>query len=569
MRSSNTLALNNWPLMAKLAIPAGLSALALGIVVTTLLLTSASVRDTAAEALGRREPALRHAMEAQRHFSDAAIAEKNAILNAGDAKALAQFGATFKAEIDAAIGSIGTAGHTATEPEQRRLIEAFVAAARDRARNTDAVMEAAAKGDARAAADISFGRGRPSRLRALAAVEALVGQLQGDLATAEGKIGDAIRATITTVLMVAIIGVLATLGVTYLVSRHLIVGPLRTSTAEMRRLAEGDLDVRITNTVRGDEVGILARSLETFAASARRARELEATAAAEALAKARRSERLDELTRGFELRAGELAEAVAGAASGLDGAARAMAGTAGQTTEQATSVAATASEASLNVQAVAGAAEQLAASIAEITQQVGQSTRIAAHAVQDVRRTDEVVRTLSSGAASIGEIISMISGIAAQTNLLALNATIEAARAGEAGRGFAVVASEVKNLAGQTARATEDISRQISGIRDATRLAVTSIEAIGATIAEVSQISDSIAHSVQAQSAATSEIARNVQQAATGTQRVSETIAAVNDGAVGTVTVAEEVRSAADQLSRQAGHLKVEVESFIRAVRAA
>jgi methyl-accepting chemotaxis protein len=221
------------------------------------------------------------------------------------------------------------------------------------------------------------------------------------------------------------------------------------------------------------------------------------------------------------------------------------------------------------VQTVAAAAEELASSISEISRQVAQSAKVADKALDDAKRTDTVVQALADSANKIGEVVGLISNIAGQTNLLALNATIEAARAGDAGKGFAVVASEVKNLATQTGKATDDISRQITQIQIATKEAVDSIRGISATISEISQIAAAIAAAVEEQGSATQEIARNVQEAASGTQEVSSNIVGVSQGANDTGSAAGEVLSAAGDLSRQAEQLRAEVGQYIDGVKAA
>jgi methyl-accepting chemotaxis protein len=189
--------------------------------------------------------------------------------------------------------------------------------------------------------------------------------------------------------------------------------------------------------------------------------------------------------------------------------------------------------------------------------------------VDETKRTDGIVHALSEGAQKIGQVVELIASIAGQTNLLALNATIEAARAGDAGKGFAVVASEVKSLAGQTARATEQIGAQVSQIQAATREAVEAIRGIGTTIDEVSSIAATIASAVEQQGAATAEIARNVQQTAAATLDVTTNIAGVSTAAGSVGTTAAQVLAAAAQLSRQADELSSEVVTFVRGVRAA
>ncbi len=287
------------------------------------------------------------------------------------------------------------------------------------------------------------------------------------------------------------------------------------------------------------------------------------------LEREQRGRKVDALLRGFEEQTAALVGKVAAAASDLRATAEKLSGTTSTTTQQVTNVAAAVEEASVNVQTVASAAEELHSSIAEIARQVAQSSTIAGKAVDDARRTDTIVKTLASGAQRIGDVVGLINSIAGQTNLLALNATIEAARAGDAGKGFAVVASEVKSLANQTAKATEDIGKQILDIQTATGEAVQAIESIAHTIEELSAIASSIASAVEEQGSATQEIARNVQEAASGTQHVSANIAGVSDGAKETGAAAGRVLTAASDLSGQAEQLRTDVRAFISDVKAA
>jgi methyl-accepting chemotaxis protein len=259
--------------------------------------------------------------------------------------------------------------------------------------------------------------------------------------------------------------------------------------------------------------------------------------------------------------------AVGSASSELETSARAMDKTANATSEQATTVAAAAEEAATNVQTVAAAAEQLVASVNEISRQVSQSTEMASNATNEAREVDIQIQGLAEASDKIGEVIQLITDIAEQTNLLALNATIEAARAGEAGKGFAVVASEVKNLATQTARATDDISNQVGSIQSATQGAVAAIEHIGATIGQISEISVAVASAVEQQGAATKEIARNVEQASSGTGDVTQTIGLVSQGATDTGSAAHQILGASQQLSEISNRLNAQVESFLMEVR--
>jgi len=269
----------------------------------------------------------------------------------------------------------------------------------------------------------------------------------------------------------------------------------------------------------------------------------------------------------FEVNMKGVVETVTSAATELQATAQSMESTATVTSEKANVVATAADDASANVQTVASAAEELSASISEISRQVGQSSEIASQAVVDADQSRENVQGLAESAAKIGEVINLISDIADQTNLLALNATIEAARAGDAGKGFAVVASEVKNLANQTAKATEEISQQVGGVQHATEDAVKAIQGIGATIGKIDEASTAIASAVEEQGAATQEIARNVEQAATGTNEVTANITEVTQGASETGHAAKEVLTAADELARQGDLLGREMDSFLVELR--
>ena len=254
---------------------------------------------------------------------------------------------------------------------------------------------------------------------------------------------------------------------------------------------------------------------------------------------------------------------VSSASAQLQSTAQNLSATAEQTTQQSAAVAAAAEQASANVQTVASAAEELSSSIEEVGRQVTESSNIAQSAAAEAEATNKSVEELAEAADKIGEVVELISDIAAQTNLLALNATIEAARAGDAGKGFAVVANEVKSLASQTAKATGDISAQISAIQNATGNAVTAIKGIGETISQVNEIATAIASAVEEQGAATQEIARNVQEAATGTQEVTTNITEVQKAATETGESSAQVLEAANELSKQSETLRAEIEKFM------
>ena len=350
---------------------------------------------------------------------------------------------------------------------------------------------------------------------------------------------------------------------------HRLSAPISRMTAAMGRLAEGDLDVEIPTEGRRDEIGSMAAAVQVFKDNAIRTKDLEE----EQIAQKRRAEEekqaaMNKMADQFETSVGEVVERVSSAATEMQSSSAAMNATAEETTRQATAVAAASEQASANVQTVASAAEELSGSIAEISRQVTQASQIASAAVTEAERTNIKVQGLAQAANKIGEVVALITDIAEQTNLLALNATIEAARAGDAGKGFAVVASEVKNLANQTAKATDEIGAQIAGIQSATQEAVSAIEGISKTISQINEVNSGVASAVEEQGAATQEIARNVEQAAVGTHEVSSNIAGVNQAANETGNAATQIQSTAADLSRQSGLLRREVGKFLAQVRA-
>ena len=349
-----------------------------------------------------------------------------------------------------------------------------------------------------------------------------------------------------------------------------VTRPLLTMRSVMLRLAEGDRSVEIAALDRRDEIGEMAGAVQTFRDNAVEMERLKAeqeAAAARGVAEKRQT--MARLADAFGASVGGVVETVTAAVTGLQRSAQAMSATAEETSRRSTAVAAASEEASVNVQTVASATEELSSSIAEISRQVAHSSASAGKAVEEARRTDATVQGLAEAAQKIGEVVKLISDIASQTNLLALNATIEAARAGEAGKGFAVVASEVKNLANQTAKATDDITAQIAAIQGATNDAVVAIQGIGKTIAEISEIATTVAAAAEEQGTATQEIARNVQQAAAGTGEVSSNIAGVSEAASEAGGAAQQVLDATGELAKEAELLRAEVGKFLEQVRAA
>ena len=370
------------------------------------------------------------------------------------------------------------------------------------------------------------------------------------------------QAGLVLLVTVVMLGMAVTVG-------NSIVRPLKALADRMGGLADGETATAVPGRGRRDEIGHMAEAVEVFRQHAIERASMEADKEAERAAERHRTESLTRLTEGFDREVNEVLRTVAAAAGELESTAGHMDQAADRATQQAGAVASAAEQTSANVQTVASATEELSASVDEIARQVQQSSAVSGKAVEEMRRANAQVEGLNQSAQKVGEVVSLISDIAAQTNLLALNATIEAARAGEAGKGFAVVASEVKSLAGQTARATEEIGQQISAIQGATADTVTAIKGIADTIGELTDIATAIATAIQQQGAATQEIARNVQQAAAGTTDVSTNIAGVNETAGETGEAARQVLAAAGELSRHAEGLRQQVESFLGGVKAA
>ncbi len=369
--------------------------------------------------------------------------------------------------------------------------------------------------------------------------------------------------------LVAGIGILAGAGGAWAVASFGVVKPLAAALECLRRLANGELNLAIVGKGRGDEIGDMAEAMLVFQENAFQRQKLQEQQEAEQQQRLARAARIQDLVQEFESTMGNVVEVISSATTELEATANSMSSTAEQTEQQSSAVASASEQATANVETMAAATEELAATVQEVTRQMHDARTIADEAAREASSSREQVEALEAAGERIGDVVALIQDVAGQTNLLALNATIEAARAGEAGKGFAVVASEVKQLANQTARATDDIRIQVEAMRASIKAAADKIGHVAGVVDRLNRVAASVASAAEQQAAATAEIGRNASEAARGTQEVSSTIHQVREAAGTTAAASGQVLASAGELAHKTVDMRQSISRFIEGVRAA
>ena len=513
---------------------------------------------------------LENVLSLRNYANETAIMARNVIIEVRQQE-MDDYRKRYDAAVAATYKSIDQLNALADGPERRQANEEMRDAAAALFSVNERVIQLGLRNENEAAAKLLLTEAVVFRGKLRDGVDARVKRLSEELAAARDEASQAASRSSMILLIASALGFMVALGAAAVITVAGVTRPLASLVSVLQRMAQGEVDATIREATRGDEIGAVGRAVEGIKAmvAQKAAEQAEMRRIADEAAAAERRRTMIELADGFERAVGGIVGRVSSSATEFQATAQQMSSTANEAANQSSTVAAAAEEAASNVGTVAAAAEELGASVQEIGRQVQGSAGLAEKAVAEADQTGQLVRELSRTSARIGDMVSMISNIASQTNLLALNATIEAARAGEAGRGFAVVATEVKELASQTARATEEIAGQIGEIQGVTERAVTAIGSITGRIGEINSVAATIAAAVEQQGAATQEIVRNVSQASTGTTEVTRNVVGLAQASDEAGAAASQVLAAASELSRESEHLTSEVSRFLSTVRAA